>query len=130
MTLLKDSQLCSKWIYTELFFFSLFTGALLSPIFSSPWFACCHPLCKLNHVKRHGSSSFLILPVPTFATLWPLPSLPAFGPGLDFITTWYRLILRKEDQYLDLLLTAVNSEVAFACLLWLQWSILTVNIPS
>ncbi|OJI96270.1 hypothetical protein ASPVEDRAFT_35632 [Aspergillus versicolor CBS 583.65] len=33
----------------------------------------------------------------TFATLWLLPFLPAFGPGLNN-TSWYRLILRKEDQ--------------------------------
>ncbi|KAJ0421868.1 hypothetical protein BJY00DRAFT_99348 [Aspergillus carlsbadensis] len=33
----------------------------------------------------------------TFATLWLLPFLPAFGPGLNS-ASWYRLILRKEDQ--------------------------------
>ena len=45
----------------------------------------------------------LALTVPSRLRAW-------IGP---FITTWYRLILRKEDQYLDLLLTAVNSEVGF-----------------
>lgn len=78
----------------------------------SSWFACCPIFVQVGSCKRH-IERVLRAPSPmTFATLWPLPSLPAFRPGLDLITTWYRLILRKEDKFSDLLLTAVTSEVA------------------
>ncbi|KAL2853118.1 hypothetical protein BJX68DRAFT_51652 [Aspergillus pseudodeflectus] len=49
--------------------------------------------CSFMWPASHGAN----YPPLTFATLWLLPFLPAFGPGLNS-TSWYRLILRKEDQ--------------------------------
>lgn len=64
----------------------------------------------------------------TFATLWLLPSLPAFGPGLDFMQRGIGLFYAKKINF-DLLLTAVS--LGGACFSqWIQWSILTVNMPS
>lgn len=114
----QDSHLCSKWRYKII----LSRRVWISFCFPSPFPISSHfPFslhgllaapysCKFGSCKRH-IERVLRLPSPmTFATLWPLPSLPAFGPGLDLITTWYRLILRKEDKFSDLLLTAVTSE--------------------
>ena len=96
------------WIF--FWFRSPFRFSIFSVL--SSWFACCPIFVQVGSCKRR-IERVLRPPSPmTFATLWPLPSLPAFGPGLDLITTWYRLILRKEDKFSDLLLTAVTSEVA------------------
>lgn len=101
---LQDSHLCSKWIYTIIpqthtrrVFFS-FT----KPTFQFPPPYSCHGLlaalpCEFNHARDIRTCS-PVLQQTTFATLWLLPSFPAFGPGLDTIAPWYRLILRKEDQ--------------------------------
>lgn len=47
-------------------------------------------ICERSHDQT--------IPQITFATLWPVLSIPAFGPGMWHLSTWYRLILRKEDQ--------------------------------
>ena len=71
-----------------------------------------------------------VLQKTTFATLWLLPSFPAFGPGLDTIAPWYRLILRKEDQSSSPSTHRGNLGGKLACLCGYSGPSIRVNILS